>query len=184
MTLRQLGGWALLANALIGVLLSLDMLVSGANTPAPITILQLIGLLLFIAGLPAIQAMQPQAGRLGQVGLLLLALGAGIAFIVVTVYLAGGSTSSVLPFASALTAVTGSVVVGWVTVQARVFPAWIGWLLLATGVLNFAAGYLPAGTLATTAGVIIGLAMSIPIAGYGWIVVQRGTASYQHQGAA
>jgi hypothetical protein len=76
MTLRQLGGWALLANALIGVLLSLDMLVSGANTPAPLTIVQLIGLLLFIAGLPSIQAIQPQTGRLGQLGLLLLALGA------------------------------------------------------------------------------------------------------------
>jgi len=184
MTLRQLGGWALLANALIGVLLSLDMLVGGANTPPPVTVVQLIGLLLFIAGLPAIQAMQPQTGRLGQLGLLLLGLGAGIAFIVVAVYLAGGSTPSFLSFTSALTAVVGSVVVGWITIRAKVFPSWIGWLLLVTGVLNFAAGYLPAGMLTTTVDVIVGVATSLPIAGYGWSIVQRTGASYQRQAAA
>jgi hypothetical protein len=184
MKLRHLGGWALLASTLIGVFLSVEMLVSGANTPAPITIVQLVGFLLFIAGLPAIQAVQPQTGRLGQLGLVLLGLGAGIAFVVVAVYLAGGSTSSLLPFASALTAVVGSIVVGWVTIRVGVFPVWIGWLLLVTGVLTFATGYLPSGTVATAVNFVVGLASAVPVAGYGWVIVQRSRPSYAQEAAA
>lgn len=178
MKLRQLGGWALLANAAIGVLLTVEMLIGGGNTPTPVTIVQLLGFLLFIVGLPAIWALQPQTGRLGQLGLALMGLGAGIAFIVVAMYLAGSSTISLVAWSSAIAGGLGSVLVGWLTVKARVFPAWIGWLLLVTAVLNFATGYLSSGTVATLVGFMVGLALALPIAGYGWVIVQRSRASY------
>jgi hypothetical protein len=178
MALRQLAGWALLANAGIGILLSVDSLIEGGNTPAPITIVNLVAFLLFIVGLPAIQALQPQTGRLGQLGLVLMGLGAGIAFVVVAVYLAGSSISSIVPLSSAITGGLGGVLIGWLTIRAGAFPAWIGWLLLATSVLNFVVGYLSSGTFADIAGFVVGVAMSVPIAGYGWIIVQRTRAAY------
>jgi hypothetical protein len=181
MNLRQLGGWTLLANALIGVILSVEMLVGGTSTPPPVTIVQLLGFLLFIAGLPSIQASQPQTGRLGQLGLVLLGLGAGIAFIVVAAYLAGSSTSSILFYSSAISALLGGVLVGWLTVRAGVFPSWIGWLLLVTAVLGFAAGYLPSGTLGTVGGFVVGMVSAVPIAGYGWVIVQRTRAAYAQE---
>ena len=65
----------------------------------------------------------------------------------------------------------GSVVVGWLTIRARVFPATAGWLLLVAGVLNLLSGLTPVGLFTTLVGVVSGLAGAVAIAGYGWTII-------------
>ena len=171
MKIRTLQGWALLINAIIG-LVDIVNILNGGSTP--LFIVDEVLALLFIFGLPAIQDLQPQTGRLGQVGLWCLGLAAGIAFVVTLVFhVSTWQVSNLIPLSSALLFLVGSILVGWVTIRARVFPAAIGWLLMVGGVLNLVSGSLPAGLMATMLGVIGVLAQTGAIAGYGWIIIRR-----------
>jgi hypothetical protein len=76
-----------------------------------------------------------------------------------------------VPLLSAVFNLLGSVVIGWLTVRARVFPSMVGWLLVVGGVLNLPGGLAPAGPFTTLLGVVSGLATAVAIAGYGWIIV-------------
>ncbi len=62
-------------------------------------------------------------------------------------------------------------VVGWLTIRARVFPAAVGWLLIVGGVLNLLSGLTPAGLFTTLLGIVSGLAGAVAIAGYGWTII-------------
>ncbi len=190
MNLRRFGGYALCVSALISLSLSLWYNLGGDNSTL-VTVAALLGGTLFIVGLPAIQSMQPQTGRLGQVGLALMALGSLTAM---GVYLystiSGSDTGEAAPFASALLALAGDLLVGWLTIGGRefaaqnaprsperVFPAWVGWLLIAGGVLNFAGGLMPAGDLATAVGVISAIAMPAALIGFGLLIVRSQEAA-------
>jgi hypothetical protein len=172
MNARMLSGWALLANALINDILLIKAVIGGA-TGDVCPILQLVALLLFLFGLWGIWAEQPQTGRAGAVGLVLLGVSAAIAFVVVLTSLRGGDVGDAVPFISALLGLLGRVLVGWLTVQARVFPAWVGWCLLVHGVLEFTTGVVPGGAV-TTGFAWLGDVLSLAaVAGYGWLIVQH-----------
>jgi hypothetical protein len=177
MNLRQAGAYALLANAVIGVLLTIAALVGGGDFPAPVTVIQLLAFLLLIVGLPAIWRAQPQTGRLGQLGLVLMGLGSAIAFVVVSLILAGGAVPEAAPFASALAAGLGGAITGWLAVRAGVFPTWVGWLLLASSVLNFAFGLVPGGAFTTVVSAAVGLASAAAIGGFGWHILKGAPSS-------
>jgi len=169
---RAIGGWALLANALLLLLVVLGSAVSGGGAPLFLVASEVLGLL-FLVGLPAIQALQPQTGRLGQAGLWCLGLAVGIALIVRMILLVSTvDVGDIVPFSSSLLALVGSLLVGWVTIQAKVFSPVFGWLLMVGGVLNFVSGLAPAGIGTTIVGIIAGLAQVGALAGYGWTIVR------------
>ena len=142
MNVRRFQGWALIVSALTTLLGLFNLL--GSSDSILLRIIGLIGAVLFIIGLPAIQALQPQTGRAGQVGLILLGIAAVIALMLGLLSLSDSHVdiSSIVPFLSALAGLLGSLLVGWTTTQARVFPAWVGWLLILAGLLNFVGGLL------------------------------------------
>lgn len=99
--------------------------------------------------------MQPQTGRLGQIGLWCLGIAAGIAFVVILIFhFSTLQVNNLIPLSSAIFFLVGSVVRGAVTIRAQVFPAAVGWLLIVGGVLNLVSGLMPAGLIATMLGVI------------------------------
>lgn len=172
MTLRTIGGWALLFNALLGLLVFIGTTADVGGNTLYLVVGEVLSLLLII-GLLAIWAMQPQTGRLGQIGLWCLGIGTAIAFIVRLLLLFSSIDVSTPAFISALFALVGSLLVGWVTIQARVFHSAIGWLLIVNGVLNFISGLLPTSTAITILGIIAALAGVAAFAGYGWAILRR-----------
>ncbi len=170
---RSIGGWALLINALLMLFLLIGMNTVGGTDTLYLVIGEALSLL-FIVGLLAIGGMQPQAGRLGQIGLWCLGIATGIAFLVRLLLLVGTlDVGDLLPLSSALFGLVGSLLLGWVTIQAGVFHPVIGWLLIAWGVLNLIGGLLPGGAAATVVGVITTLAQVGALGGYGWTMLRR-----------
>lgn len=171
MNLRRLGGYALCVSALISLLQTLWYNLGGDNSTV-LAVVALLGGVLFIAGLPAIQGMQPQTGRLGQVGLALMAAAALIALgVILYSAVSESDAGELVPLVSALLALAGDLLVGWVTVRAGVFAPWVGWLLMAGGVLNFVGGLMPAGGPATAVGLVSAVVMPVALIGYGLPIV-------------
>jgi len=170
-SLRIIGGWALLASGFVTLLLVIGYTVSGGDTLI-FPIAGAVGSVLFLLGLPAMWALQPQTGRPGQAGLWCLGIGASIA-LVVRLLLLGSQVDvgDLVPLLSAVFNLLGSIIVGWVTIRARVFPAAVGWLLIVGGVLNLLGGLTPADLFTTLVGIISGLAGAVAVAGYGWTLV-------------
>ncbi len=110
--LRTIGGWALLANGFVTLLIVIGSAVSGGDAPIFLVASEVLSVLL-ILGLPAIQTLQPQTGRLGQAGLWCLGIATGIAFIVRLILLVSTlNVSDIVLLSSSLFALVGSVVVG------------------------------------------------------------------------
>jgi hypothetical protein len=180
MDLRYLGGWALLLSAAISLLSTTwDALIGGSPAAAPIRAIVLLGSVLFVLGLPAIWALQPQIGRVGLAGLVLMAIGAVVALAINLYFLLGGAgIDAALPFASALIGVLGALIVGGQTVRVRVVATWIGWLLICGGVLNFAGGLTDARSVAGPVSFLGVAAGAVAIGALGWnIVVHRRAAT-------
>lgn len=169
---RTIGGWALLINALLTLCILIGMTTSVGGDMLYLMIGEVISLLL-IVGLLAIWDMQPHTGRLGLVGLWCLGIATSIAFLVRLVVLLSTIDVDTPAFISALFGMVGSLLVGWVTIRAKVFHPAIGWLLIVGGVLNLIGGLLPAGIGAELVGIISGLAQGIAIGGYGWTMLRR-----------
>ncbi len=170
-SLRIIGGWALLASGFVTLLLVIGYTVSGGDALI-FPIAGAVGSALFLLGLPAMWALQPQTGRPGQAGLWCLGIGASIA-LVVRLLLLGSQVDvgDLVPLLSAVFNLLGSIIVGWVTIRARVFQALVGWLLIVGGVLNLLGGLTPADLFTTLVGIISGLAGAVAVAGYGWTLV-------------
>jgi hypothetical protein len=170
-SLRIIGGWALLASGFVTLLLVIGYTVSGGDTLI-FPIAGAVGSVLFLLGLPAMWALQPQTGRPGQAGLWCLGIGASIALVVRLLLLVSTvDVGDLVPLLSAVFNLLGSIIVGWVTIRARVFPAAVGWLLIVGGVLNLLGGLTPAGLFTTLVGIVSGLAGAVAVAGYGWTLV-------------
>ncbi len=166
MDLRRLQGWALVAS---GVLVLLSLLGSGALV---IKVLLLVGTLLLMFGIPAVQSLEPER-TIGLIGILLIELGALVALAFELAGLGGSPISGqALPFAGALLGSLGRVVIGWLTSKGKAFAHWIGWVFIAEGVLNFAGGLLPAGGVGPALGVLIPLLGAIALIGYGWRIAR------------
>jgi hypothetical protein len=151
---------------------------SGGGT-LPLLVGEVFSLLL-IVGLWGIWQMQPQTGRLGQIGLWCLGAAAGIAFLVRLVVLTQvADPGEAVPFISALLGLIGGLLVGWSTVRAQVFHPALGWLLLLSGALNFVGGLLPGGPVTTVVGILTAVAQAGALGGYGWTML-RSAAVVRH----
>ncbi len=168
----RLSAWALILSALIFLFgFVWDHVLNGPYTLFTV-MLGLVGNVLFLVGLPGIQQFEPQTGRPGQVGLILMGIGAVIAIIAnLLIRLLGMDIGDWVPLLSALAGALGSIIVGWVTIRVNVFRTWIGWLLIIGAVLNILFPILP-----PEAGFIsqIGLfAQSVALIGYGLSMLQQ-----------
>ncbi len=169
--LRSMGGWALLASGFVTLLLVIGYTITEGEAPI-FPIAGTVGSTLLLLGLPAVWALQPYTGRLGQAGLWCLGLGVGIALVVRVLSLVSTvDVGDLIPLLSAVFNALGSVVVGWLTIRARAFPALVGWLLIVGGVLNLPSGLTPADLFTTLVGIVSGLAGAVAVAGYGWTLV-------------
>ncbi len=168
----RLSAWALILSALIFLFgFAWDHVLNGPFIIFTVT-LGLLGSVLFLVGLPGIQQSQPQTERPGQVGLILMGIGAVIAIIAnLLVRLLGMDIGDWVPLISALAGALGSIIVGWVTIRANVFRPWIGWLLVIGATLNVLAPILPPEAIFISQ---LGLfAQSAALIGYGLSMLQR-----------
>ena len=168
----HLSGWALIISALIFLFgFAWDHLLNGPFTLFTVMI-GLLGDILFLIGLPGIQQSQPQTGRPGQIGLILMGLGAVIAIIAnLLIRLAGVEVDDWIPLTSAIAGSLGSLIVGWLTVRANVFRPWVGWLMMVGAILNILAPVLPPQAIFISQ---IGLfAQSAALIGYGISMLRR-----------
>ena len=174
MTTRTLGGWALLTNAALALVLFFAMsALAGGDT-----IYQAIGEVLsltLVIGLVAIWSMLPHTellGRLGLIGLWYLGISTAIAFVVRLAFLFTTiDVGEVIPFSSAAFGLVGCLLVGGVTIRTKAFHSVFGWLLIVFGVLNLVGGLLPQGVVTTVLGGVGLLASVGAMGGYGWVLL-------------
>src|SRR5512138_3749378 len=119
MTIRRLQGWALVLSA---ICLLLGSFLPASNASHVIAI---VGTVLFVLGVPAIQALQPER-TIGWIGILLLEIAALIALL----FQLGMLASSPLALTSAIIGMLGRVIIGYLTARRSGFPAWPGWALI------------------------------------------------------
>jgi len=170
----RLSGWALILSALIFLFgFAWDHLLNGPFTLFTV-MMGLFGDILFLVGLPGIQKSQPQTGRTGQIGLILMGIGTVIAIIAnLLIRLAGVEVPDWIPLTSAIAGSLGSLIVGWLTIRGNVFRPWIGWLMIVGAILNILAPILPPEAIFISQ---IGLfAQSAALIGYGITMLQRDT---------
>jgi hypothetical protein len=172
-TYLRLAGWALVVNAVIGFILFLDWAFD-LSQPDALVVLHLLGLLLFIAGLPALQLVEPRLGRNGQIGIGLTQLGAAIAFVVILLNLVSSvEAASAVTFTSSLAGMLGYVMLGVLFVRGRYFRIWVGAFLVVAGIINFVTGQVSS---ASGWDVVIGvgwLMEVLAIAQLGWSIAQE-----------
>ncbi len=167
MNIHRLQGAALIISAVIDLI---GLIGSGTSA---VRYLFVLGALLLMFGIPAVQSLQP-AGTLGWIGIGLIELAALIVLILnVTTVSGAGVVSSAIPLLSALAGGIGRVIVGWITTRRDVFPQWVGWAFIAEGVLNFIGGLLNAAPLASAIGIIVALLGAAALLGYGWFIMNR-----------
>jgi hypothetical protein len=173
----RLGGWALLINALIGAVFAL-LLLFDVSYPRGVTLVQLVGVLLFLVGLQTIALLQPRGGQVQWIGLSVMALAAMIAGVGLILFLLDRELPDPLPFTSALCGMLGDLLVAAITLRQHAVPRWAAWLLAVSGVVNLVTGQLDGGDwlrIVAAGGAVLGAAA---IAGYGSTAVAR-TASEQ-----
>src|SRR5512142_397065 len=167
MNIRRLQGAALIISAVINLV---GLLGSGTSA---VRILFLIGALLLIFGVPAIESVQ-QAGMLDWVGIALIELAAIIALVLNLGSMSGVSiTSGAIPLVSAILGAVGRVIVGWLTTQRDAFMKWVGWTFIAGGILNLVGGLVGASPLAEAVSILVALLGAAALLGYGWGIMQR-----------
>ena len=191
MNIRRLQGLALIISALTGMLFYiLNFLPYIFNS---IVILEVIYGVLFIVGLSAIQNIQPQTKKSWItrtrkwwiIGLIFMAIPPFHKIISgLTIIFAIDLESYIwvdLGFFMGIAYSGGYLLVGWLTTQTRVFPVWVGWLLIIAGILHtilwFSILYLQLLPLPIPITRILGgLSESGALAGYGWTIFNHQTA--------
>jgi hypothetical protein len=161
MNLRRLQGLALILSAIC--------LLLGAFGLQP-AIFITTGLILFILGIPAIYSAQP-TGWLGLLGIVLLELAALIA-LGFRLQMLPASMSDGLSLTSAVLGMLGAVIVGWLTTREHVFPAWVGWLFIIQGLLNFFTGLFNTGAQGKSFFILIAILQAVATFVYGYFIYQ------------
>jgi hypothetical protein len=166
MNIRRLQGWALVLSAVINLLgfFSFD---SGV-----VTIVRLIGVVLFIFGLPAINSVQPM-GSTGLIGVLMVMLAALIALVANVTGMLGNSINPSFFLVSAIVGTLGRIIVGWLTTREKVFSSWAGWAFIIEGLFNFVGGTFAIGALSSIFNIVILFAGSAAQAGYGMGIIKH-----------
>ena len=161
MNLRRLQGLALMLSAIC--------LLLGAFGFQP-AILITTGLILFILGIPAIYSAQP-TGWMGVLGIVLLELAALIA-LGFRLQMLPASLSDGLSLSSAILGMLGAVIVGWLTTREIVFPAWVGWIFIVQGLLNFITGLFNISAQGKLFFILIALLQAVATFAYGYFIYQ------------
>jgi hypothetical protein len=161
MNVRRLQGLALILSA---VCLLLTAFVGETS------IVVMIGVILFILGIPAIYSAQP-SGWVGLAGIVLLELAALIA-LGFRLHLVPSSLGDSLSLSSALLGMLGAVIVGWLTTREHVFPAWVGWVFMAQGLLNFITGLFNIGAQGRLFPILIPILQTVATFAYGYFIYQ------------
>lgn len=167
MDIRRLQGYALIGAGVIGLL----ALVGQGGTF--FQILFILGALLLIFGVPAIEAVD-RSGPIGVIGIVLIELGALIALALNLMSFGGPAAVGMgLLLASALAGGAGRVIIGWLTARNRTFAPWIGWAFLIEGVLNFVGGIIEIDVLAPLFTVAVPIIGAAAVIGYGLQIARR-----------
>lgn len=163
MNVRRLQGLALILSAVC-----LLLPIVGIQT----NIIFTMGIILFILGIPAVYSAQPTA-RVGLAGIVLLEVAALIALgFRLNVVLLPSSLGNSLSLTSAILGALGAVIVGWLTTRAHKFPAWVGWLFIAQGVLNLIAGTVNIDPQGRVLPILILLIQTVATFAYGYFIYQ------------
>ncbi|HSJ88975.1 MAG TPA: hypothetical protein VK909_17310 [Anaerolineales bacterium] len=143
MNIRHFHGWALISSGLLMTLLLIFGLTDLTLGIPYLSDVLIIGYcLLFMVGLPGIHYVQPQTKHWGWIGLILMLLPPLNRLLTTLIGLFAQSPVELnhleASIWNALAAVgiiyLGYIIVGWLSIQARVFPSWVGWLLLLVGI--------------------------------------------------
>jgi len=129
------------------------------------SVVNILVTLLFIYGILAVHPIQSKGSTLGLVGIGLIILAAVIS-IGFSGGLVGGTT---FLYISAYSGLIGRVITGWLTINKKSFPAWVGGALIAEGVLNV----IPFGSLASVMSIVGLLAAIAAQLGYGIPMSQK-----------
>lgn len=99
--------------------------------------LGILGIVLLIIGIPAVNTSQP-SGPVGWIGVILIIVAAVIALGFSIGIFGDTGMEDALITTSVISGVVGRIITGWLTIKKQVFSAWLGWALLAVGVLRIA----------------------------------------------
>lgn len=165
MNIRRVQGLALILGA---VCLLLAFFGSDAAIAGTVGVL---GLLLLIFGIPAVNSSQP-TGSIGLIGVILIILAAVIALGFRVGLFGDTGMEGALIATSVISGLAGRVITGWLTTKEKVFSPWVGWTLIASGVLNLA-GLL--GVDSPAVAVVILLLEAVALLGYGIHIFQKRT---------
>ena len=169
MNIRRVQGLALFLGAVFMPLALLDLEADYFRY------LGLIGVLLFLFGVPAINTSQP-SGPMGWVGILLILLAAVIAIGFRIGVFGDTGLEDALIATSVIGALVGRIITGWVTIQKHVFSPWLGWALLAVGVINLT-GSLDLGSLGIAISIALTLFDAAVLAIYGIQIFRKNETS-------
>ena len=192
MNIQRLQGLALILSALTGALLLLPFMKYLTFIFSNLfEVIRIISAMLFIMGLSAIKTIQPQTKKSWSFrmrkwwtsGLIFMAIPAFQKIISgLTIIFAIDLESYIwvgLGFFVVIAYSGGYLLAGWLTTQTRVFPVWVGWILIITGIFDAAILvfiiYLPANWLPPVINTypltVLGtLLESTALAGYGWTI--------------
>ncbi len=164
MNVQRLQAIALILSA---VILLLGLVVPGTSI---FYVSSVIGILLFMVGIPAIYSAQP-SGWIGLLGIILLELSALIA-LGFRLDLVSSDLGGSLSLISAVLGMLGAVIFGWITIRDHVFPAWVGWVFLVQGPLNFITGLTGFGSSGRAIPILISLLQAVALIAYGYFLYQ------------
>ncbi|MDQ3003827.1 MAG: hypothetical protein M3R47_00365 [Chloroflexota bacterium] len=171
MKVQRLQGLALMISAvclLLGLFGPQSISVIG---PQATTFFLIVGGILYILGIPAVNSAQP-TGWLGLTGIVLLILAALIPLLFRLDMVPSGLADS-LSLTSALAGMLGAVIIGWITVREHVFPAWVGWAFIAQGLLNFISGQFNTGFLKGMVPIFLPILYIVALFAYGYFIYQQ-----------
>ena len=160
MNVRRLQGLALILSAVC-----LLLPIVGIQTNTIFT----MGIILFILGIPAVYSAQPTAW-VGLAGIVLLEFAALIALGFRLNVVPPSSLGDNLSLTSAILGTLGAVIVGWLTTRAHEFPAWVGWLFILQGLLNFITGLFNVSPQGQSFLIFIPILQTVATAAYGYFI--------------
>jgi hypothetical protein len=131
----------------------------------------LLGIVLFMLGIPAVYSVQ-STGWIGLAGILLLEIAALIPLIF-RLRMVSSGLDGALSLTGALAGMLGAIIVGWLTTRERVFPAWLGWAFIAQGLLNFFTGVFNLGNLTGAIPIYLPILSVVVQSAYGYLIYQQ-----------
>jgi hypothetical protein len=65
-----------------------------------------------------------------------------------------------------------AVIVGWLTTREHVFPAWVGWVFMVQGLLNFITGLFNIGAQGRVFPILVPILQTVATFAYGYFIYQ------------